>query len=130
MHGGVLSAAFTERRDADFYNTDVCPEASLYLVSAVIALAFQPFHIALSLLSFHYFRQRTASPPLSTIGFYFRMFSVFGLHLLAALASSLNTKEKGCRFGVPLTVLVVALTCGYASFRVTRSSYISAIVAA
>lgn len=124
MHGGVLSAAFDERKGGDYYDTTLCPEASVYLISAVTALLFQPFHIALSILMFHAFRKRA---KLTTLAFYANIGLVFLFHFSASLASALNTFEGGCVKGVPVTVAVVLVTCGYAVYTVRKSDYVAVL---
>ena len=130
MHGGVLSAAFTERDTGDYYDVKLCSEMSLYLVSAITALSFQPFHIALSVLMFNAFRQRDlreAAGVSNQKDFYVSLGVPVVMHIAGSLASALNIIDGGCVAGIPIMVVIVLITCVYAAVTVRRSGYVAVV---
>lgn len=75
-----------------------CPHMSAFVLSAWIALAFNVLHVALMVLAFHSYRQK--SRPM--------VFLVFVLHLIASLMTLVNRNDGGCRYSIPL-VWIIAL---------------------
>lgn len=122
FHGGALSGAFAERDNGDFFALDTCNGLSMYFISAWHALQYQVLHIALSILTFHAFRQH----QLKRISLYqlrVKFLGVASIHMLAAMLSSLNLLKKGCDAEIPLVFITIVSTCVYTYKTVRGASY-------
>eukprot|EP00245_Coleochaete_scutata_P003433 TRINITY_DN1505_c0_g3_i1.p1 TRINITY_DN1505_c0_g3~~TRINITY_DN1505_c0_g3_i1.p1 ORF type:complete len:263 (-),score=13.09 TRINITY_DN1505_c0_g3_i1:54-842(-) len=104
-HGGVHSAIFflslltPALGPATFY-VDACPQLPLFLVAALMSLAFLVIHTFSTLIAFDGYSQQGL----------LRKAFVPTMHLTAALLSLVNFVPSGCLVGIPL-----ALTCATAT---------------
>jgi anterior pharynx defective protein 1 len=105
MYGSVLVAAI----GPGSLFVPACPQISLFLLSAMFALAFITMHVLLSVISFDAFRLRDWKPFLlktSAIGF---------THLLIAYLTLLNQKGGSCVAALSTVYVVIALIAVFAA---------------
>lgn len=111
MYGSVLAGSL----GPGSLFTPACPQISLFLLSAVFALAFIAMHVLLSVISFDAFRASSWRP------FLLKFSLICGSHLVISLLTLLNEKGGSCLASAGLVYVVLTLI-GVAAAKVALSS--------